>query len=158
MFFKIPDFDYWIDVQGNVKNKKGCIKKSYITKCGYVCVTLYKKPKYYEKLVHRLVALTFLDNPENKKTVNHIDGDKLNNQLSNLEWCTQKENIQHAHKIGLVPDRHGENCSTHKLTENQVREIRDLVNEMEQKTIALLYNTTQANISAIINRKRWKRI
>ena len=53
------------------------------------------------RTVHRLVASAFIPNPENKQTVNHIDGNKLNNKLSNLEWSTFRENNQHAKKLGL---------------------------------------------------------
>ena len=66
------------------------------SKRGYLHVTFTKDGKRYDYRVHRLIAMTFLDNPENKEQVNHIDGNKLNNYLSNLEWCTGEENIEHA--------------------------------------------------------------
>lgn len=67
-----------------------------INKRGYAHIVLVNDGKRYDYRVHRLIAMTFLDNPENKEQVNHIDGDKLNNYLSNLEWMTAEENIQHA--------------------------------------------------------------
>lgn len=66
------------------------------SKRGYLHIVLYKNKKRYDYRIHRLVAMTFLDNPENKEQVNHIDGNKINNYLSNLEWVTPEENIQHA--------------------------------------------------------------
>ena len=60
------------------------------------------KGKNYK--IHRLLALTFIPNPENKECVNHIDGDKTNNSLDNLEWCTYKENMEHARDEGLLND------------------------------------------------------
>ena len=89
---------------GNVKNSKNNNLLSIRNDCcwGYVFVTLNKngKPKNYK--VHRLVAKTFIPNPLNKAEVNHIDGNKLNNCVDNLEWVTRAENQKHAIKNGLV--------------------------------------------------------
>ena len=68
---------------------------------GYLRVQLWDNGKCYFAAIHRLVAETFIPNPEGKPFVNHIDGDKSNNYVGNLEWCTQKENILHAWKTGL---------------------------------------------------------
>ena len=75
--------------------------KPSVNKRGYAHVTLVADKKRYDYRVHRLVAMTYLDNPSNKEQVNHIDGDKLNNYLSNLEWVTAEENIEHAKKHNL---------------------------------------------------------
>lgn len=81
-------------------------------KRGYLHVTFTKDGKRYDYRVQRLVAMTFLENPENKEQVNHIDGDKLNNCLVNLEWVTPEENIEHAKQHNLFkctctnPPRH----------------------------------------------------
>jgi len=66
-----------------------------ITYKGYLKAALWKNGKRNWRFVHRLVALTFISNPENKPQVNHKDGNKLNNHISNLEWCTNQENSQH---------------------------------------------------------------
>lgn len=68
---------------------------------GYVYVQLTKNSKGFTKKVHRLVAQTFISNLDNLPQVNHIDGNKQNNNVENLEWCTQSQNIQHAYKNGL---------------------------------------------------------
>lgn len=68
---------------------------------GYLSVGLTKNKKVKSFLTHRLVAQAFIPNPENKPEVNHIDGNTLNNNVSNLEWCTHRENINHAWKTGL---------------------------------------------------------
>jgi HNH endonuclease/NUMOD4 motif/NUMOD1 domain len=89
---------------------------------GYILVSINKK----SYLIHRLVALTFIENPENKEQVNHIDGNKLNNQLDNLEWVTNKENQLHKHKIGL-----GNNFTRrivqYDLNENKIQEFESIV-------------------------------
>lgn len=69
---------------------------------GYYRMQLSKHHKSKGRFIHRLVALAFIPNPENKPEVNHINGDKLDNRVENLEWCTNLENIRHAWKNGLV--------------------------------------------------------
>lgn len=94
---------YYVSSSGEVFNKKKKLK-TYINNAGYECIDLRDlKGKRYKFLVHRLVALNFLPNPLNKKYVNHLDGNKLNNCLSNLEWVTNSENIVHARRTGLNP-------------------------------------------------------
>lgn len=98
----IADYpEYAVSEYGDVYGKKNNLLKHDVTYDGYHRVTLYKnnKPKHYP--IHRLVAETFIPNPENKPTVNHIDGDKSNNSVSNLEWSTHSENSQHAYDNGL---------------------------------------------------------
>lgn len=76
------------------------VKKQYENSDGYMEISVGARPQTRLK-VHRLVAMAFLDNPENKPQVNHIDGNKKNNDVSNLEWATARENVQHAIKHGL---------------------------------------------------------
>lgn len=102
---KIEGFEnYEVSNLGNVrslKNKKVKILKLIKRETGYIFINLYKNKKIHHKSVHRLVASTFIPNPQNKFQVNHIDGDKTNNKVENLEWCTAKENSQHAWNTGL---------------------------------------------------------
>ena len=71
--------------------------------CKYLMVHLTKHNQIKSYLVHRLVAITFLPNPESKPEVNHIDGDKLNNNAYNLEWTTRSDNLKHAYRNNLKP-------------------------------------------------------
>ena len=91
---------YKISNYGRVKNHKGRITNGSNHESGYLWVSI--SPKQY--LLHRLVAKVFISNPKNKEQVNHIDGNKKNACASNLEWCSNKENSQHAHNNGLNPN------------------------------------------------------
>lgn len=102
----IPEFEglYEISTEGVIRNAKTmAVRKSYVRSvtCNYIYVQLYKGNKPHTFAVHRLVAMTFIPNPANKPQVNHLDGDKHNNHLSNLEWCTVSENHKHAFATGL---------------------------------------------------------
>ena len=102
---------YQISNLGNVKSletwtgdkyiKREKILKNMVYGNGYYYVCLSKNGKVKKYKVNRLVAQAFIPNPENKPFTNHIDGDKLNNNVDNLEWCTQSENMKHASKMGL---------------------------------------------------------
>lgn len=74
--------------------------KQYIDRYGYLKVYLYKNKKPHYLTVHRLVALAFIPNTENKNTVDHIDCDRTNNRVENLRWVTVKENLEHSHRLG----------------------------------------------------------
>ena len=82
---------------------EGGIYKLQTGKNGYFIIRLFKDGKYKSKYVHRLVAETFIPNPENKKYINHKNGIKTDNRIENLEWVTLSENLQHAYDTGLQP-------------------------------------------------------
>lgn len=92
---------YTISRLGIVLNRFDYTLCQCLDEDGYLYVKLYKNGKGTKKRIHRLVAETFIPNPDNKPTVNHIDGDKLNNHYLNLEWATRSEQIKHAIKTGL---------------------------------------------------------
>lgn len=91
---------YKISNLGRVKNYKEKLLKYCIDTRGYYKLTLCKDKKRYDKTVHRLIAENFIDNPENKPCVNHINSNRLDNRIHNLEWVTYSENNKHAHKFG----------------------------------------------------------
>lgn len=91
---------YEVSNLGKVRNKDTLHILHFFTQnCGYDVISFSK----VKRTIHRLVAIAFLPNPNNLKYVNHIDGNKHNNTVSNLEWCTCSENIQHARRTGLNP-------------------------------------------------------
>lgn len=103
-YIPIKNFEnlYGIDTQGNIfgfKRKK--IVKQKTNMFGYSTIKLCKENKLYYFMVHRLVAQTFIPNPNNLPQVNHKDGNKQNNNVNNLEWCTRSYNMKHAYKTGL---------------------------------------------------------
>lgn len=91
---RIKSFDFDKFHKGRI------LKPSYCTS-GYLKVHLRKNKKSKQFMIHRIVASEFIDNAENKKTVNHINGIKTDNRVENLEWCSYSENLKHAYKLGL---------------------------------------------------------
>lgn len=100
------------------------ILKPRISTQGYIMVGLRKNDKTFNASVHRLIAEAFIPNPENKKKVNHIDGNKQNNSIDNLEWCTPSENMQHAYRTGL---KTRESCASHKKRGYRTEEQKALI-------------------------------
>ena len=97
---------YKISEDGRVFNKKGDKELSYVLNHkGYKRVELYYEGKRRKYFIHRLVAMLYVENPSNKNQVNHINGDKLNNSYTNLEWVTNRENSEHARNNNLVRGR-----------------------------------------------------
>lgn len=95
-------WDYFVSDKGQIKNFDERILHQRLNNSDYEIIDLYKDKKKYSILVHRLVAETFIPNPEDKPTVNHKDGHKWNNSVENLEWATYEENEQHAYETGIA--------------------------------------------------------
>lgn len=113
----------------NTKHKtksyqKEKIIKPYTTLKGYKRASLKNEEGARRILIHRLVAEAWIDNPHKKTQVNHIDGVKSNNNVSNLEWCTNQENAIHAFKSGLRKSPEGLNHGGSKFTKKDIIEIR----------------------------------
>ena len=93
--------NYAISSKGNLKNlKKGTVRKLKLGTNGYLNTSITINKKVKTVYIHRLVAQYFIPNPYNKEQVNHIDCNKANNNVENLEWCTQSENNKHIYKMG----------------------------------------------------------
>lgn len=95
--------NYEVSTDGQIRNKTTkYILKGRLSKSGYLQVSLKinETNKFSNRYIHRIVAQTFIENPENKREVNHIDGNKINNNLENLEWVTSSENQKHRHRNG----------------------------------------------------------
>lgn len=126
---------------------------------GYKELIFSKLGKQKIFYVHRLVAEAYIPNPENKRYVNHIDGNILNNNSSNLEWVTAKENYHHAVKTGLYWERKGSDCHFSKLIDEDVLDIRMFVeHKVNIKDIARMYNIRIQSVRNIINRKTWAHV
>lgn len=109
---------------------------------------------------HRLVAEAYIPNPDNKPFVNHKDGNKQNNHVSNLEWCTAQENVQHAYDTGLTKALTGTNNPGSKLTNEDVLFIRanykPYDKEFGARGLGRKFNVDHSIISNIINNKSYK--
>ena len=125
---------------------------------GYYRVNMTLNGKSRLHSIHRLVALAFLENPENKPQVNHKFGDKENNQAENLEWATQPENARHAVATGLASI--GEQRPDAKLNEARVCAILNdrYVNQMPEPVLAQKYKVSRAAIRNVIQGRTWKHV
>ena len=162
-----------ISNKGNLKSVKTLKDVKLFTKDdGYVSYTLRLDNKGYYKYIHRLVAEAFVDNPNNKGQVNHINGIKGDNRAENLEWVTPAENIRHAIETGLLKykkkekdiknSKHskGEDANGSLLNPEKVIKIRVLheTGEYKQVELAEMFGVNHRTINDVIKRRQWKHI
>jgi hypothetical protein len=118
------------------------------TRFGYQLVELYKSGKSRTQFVHRLVSVAFLFKKEGREFINHIDGNKQNNNVSNLEWCTTQENNIHAFKNGLQKS---------KLSKEQIEEIRAKSPKRKEITdLAKKFSVHRSTVRDVAKNKSWK--
>ncbi len=161
---------YFADESGRVwssgsnKIPNGGFLKPWLIGNGYESIMLYQDKKPSKFLVHRIIAQSFIPNPNNLPEVNHKDGDRLNNRSSNLEWVSSKQNKQHAIALGLYK-RLGQNPvrgARHpkaKFKEDDIILIRHMAECGDSyASIGRLFDTTGENISSIVRRKTWTHV
>lgn len=134
---------YLITTDGEIINKKTKkAKKTFISNSGYKRVTLWFNGKQKKMSIHRLVAMKYIPNPNNYEQVNHIDGNKLNNKVENLEWCSQSYNTIVAYKNKLIKPK------TTKI--NQYDLNMNFIKQWESiKDASINLNINHSNISTV---------
>jgi len=156
---RVPNFSkYFVSDLGNVKSfmehEEGLVLKSQQDKCGYMRIRLFNDKGYRKTWkLHRLVMFAFFGSSDLQ--VNHKNGLKNDNRLSNLEYCTKSENLKHAYKIGIASNK-GERHPRSKLKDSDAVEMRELYNNnVTQKELSLLYKLSITTVSNIVNNKTW---
>jgi hypothetical protein len=135
---------YFVSNLGRFKNSYGTIMDNYkVNENGYIRVFIYNKTF----ALHRLIALTFLENTENKEQVNHKDGNKLNNSIDNLEFVTNKENQLHKFQMGLG-NNYTRKIGQYDLNGNFIKEFKSIISAAKE------LNTSISNIKGVLINKR----
>lgn len=155
-FRDIKGFEsYQVSNLGRIYSKKrrACLKVKRLAGRGYYQVRLSKNGKYYYKNLHRLIAETFIPNPNNYRTVNHINGNKLDNRISNLEWVDDCRQQHEACLLGLKP------TTKHILTEGEIIKVYEMYSKgTPVKEIAEVYNTRIQQICKLVKGQRHQRL
>lgn len=157
---------YDVNDIGEVRNSKtGKILKPLLTN-GYHHVVLCDERGHHRRSVHRLVAIEFLDNPNEYPQVNHLDGNRTNNNVDNLEWCTQSRNMKHAYETGLqkvIPEQI--RYSLAQSRETRIRPVRNLETGKEYISIVecadeegILPSAVSFHLSGKAKRRRFEYI
>jgi len=154
---RVKSLDRYVNSKGDSQQlKKGKVLNMHLKKDGYIGIVLCNYGKQKNFRVHRLVAESFIPNPENKAQVNHIDGIKTNNNFLNLEWATDSENIKHAFKNNLIPKASGSKNPMAKLTKEQVDDIRNNNMLTPNKELSKKFNVSKTCIYRVKNNITWK--
>jgi len=182
IWLPIPNFEGYYEASnmGRIKSLDRTIEKpdektgkiSYMTRRGkifkirfkhnrrYMSIRLSKNGKTVGYPIHRIIAMIFVPNPDNKPQVNHINGIKTDNRAENLGWVNNSENILHAIDSGLMKYAIGESHGSAIFTEDNVLRIRELYasKKYNLEEIGKMFNTNRSRIHEIVKRKTWKHI
>lgn len=138
------------------------ILKLMYNRGGYAQVDLQRGGKDCRKMcrVHRLVADAFLSKIKGKNDVNHIDGNKRNNCVDNLEWMTRSENHLHAFKIKLRKPMKGERSGMSKLNDDKVRKIRELYKKGKSyvEIAGIITDISASTVRVVCNKESWTHV
>lgn len=159
-FKQIKDFpNYEVSENGDVQNiKTGKLLKSHLTKQGVLAISLRKDNILSLNLIHRLVAITYIENPFNLEFVIHIDNNKTNNNVNNLQWKSQLSFVKNQYSTGILNSK-GDNNFNSRLDNNDVKTIKHLLSKkIAVKKIAELFNVSNGIIYCIKNGDTWKHI
>lgn len=146
---------YKVSSTGQVFGSRGWLLTGEVIPAGYRVVFLYQNGKCYPRYVHALVAGAFIGARPDGMTINHKDGDKLNNAMSNLEYVSMSDNVQHAYDTGLALRLTGEQNGRAVLTAEQVGEIRKLAGIETQSAVAERFGISRTHVSSIQRGKVW---
>ena len=148
-FVKIEGFEkYEVSNLGKVRNiKSGRVLKTSLNNNGYLRLFLCKNNKRKHLYLHRIIATAFIDNPDEKPCVNHIDENKLNNDLSNLEWCTVRENLIHGTRTKRAAEKLSQKVIQLDLNGNVLNEFESMVQAGQETGVS------RSNISSCCNGK-----
>jgi hypothetical protein len=151
----IPGFEHLGEISdlGRVRSRLGLIRKTIVSNTGYIRVGLKKIGGKNTNMVtvHRLVALAFCEGYQDGYTVNHINGDKLDNRAANLEWCNLKNNVRHAYRMGLRENNHRKPKIPHEHKELLKEEIASGKTTYE---LAARYGVNQSSMWVFLNGRK----
>ena len=145
--------DYWVNKKGEVMGRTGKLLKPATTKKGYLRLPFYTSDKVKAFAIHRLVADAFIPNPENKPQVNHINCDKKDNRVENLEWVTDEENRKHKLENNLNVTAQGTKHVKSKINEEIAKDIflsKETDNYLSEK-----YDISKSLVNGIRTGRNW---